>query len=570
MKLSKEIYLVDKWDWFMLIYIYNFIGGIMDMKKIISILLTLAMLVGISTAALAVDTPNKSYPQRFYDVPKDHWAFSYIAELVARGVLEGYDDGSFKPEGTVSRAEFAKIMVGAAGVQTNDNSVYFSDMQNHWAIPYVNAAKDYLTAYADNTYRPNQAAVREDVTMAMVKLKGYDVSSADFSYLADFTDNNSISNNVKKYVAVAVEKGLISGFEDNTFRGQATLTRAEAATLLWRAFQYGSDNKVVDSNTTPLEPVASKPITVATPPATQIEPIQIQATPTPTSEPTPEPTEKPYKVDTLVKADVSDNEYLYTADSNYLYYAEDDKIIKVNIKSKDKVEILDTKDLTIDTDEYTLSDFDICSICYDKYNNRLLVQGRYLKTNSAVKINTNYLYEIKENNITVITNNYPIDNYWSYLLTGTLSNGDYVTKGAILDCDSFDEKKFGGELLASEEADDRLYYFAYDVPYGDGGHYKLALCEYDFSRSSVIWNGLKGVYGLSDKSFMTLSQDNSGWYIYLYNLNGKKLNEITDIDVLVADRTALIWDNTLNKFLISDNIIFYDTSAKAFRMISEI
>ena len=55
---------------------------------------------------------------------------------------------------------------------------------------------------------------------------------------------------MKVYVAIAVEKGLITGFEDGTFRGQATLTRAEAATLLWRAFQFGSDNKTtaVSSN----------------------------------------------------------------------------------------------------------------------------------------------------------------------------------------------------------------------------------------------------------------------------------------------------------------------------------
>ena len=96
----------------------------------------------------------------------------------------------------------------------------------------------------DCTFRPDQAAVREDVTLSMVKLKGYDVSNVDYSYLSQFTDTNSISNSLKAYVAVAVEKDLISGFDDGTFRGQDTLTRAEAATLLWRAFQYGNDNKV--------------------------------------------------------------------------------------------------------------------------------------------------------------------------------------------------------------------------------------------------------------------------------------------------------------------------------------
>lgn len=309
------------------------------MKKITSLLLTLTMLLSIGTTALAVDAPSKSYPQKFYDVPKDHWAFSYIAELVDRGVLAGYEDGSFKPEGTVSRAEFAKIMVGAAGVPTNDNNVYFSDMQNHWAIPYVNAAKDYLTAYADNTYRPNQAAVREDVTMAMVKLKGYDVSNADFSYLSNFSDNNSISNNVKKYVAVAVEKDLISGFEDNTFRGQATLTRAEAATLLWRAFQYGNDNKVADiSAVSQKQPEAEKNIV---PSQTQ---TNINVTDTSSNTNTnQQTTKKKYAVDTLKSANATS----YTYDGDSIYYIENSKVYKMNPKTGNATVCYDTSKLKL-------------------------------------------------------------------------------------------------------------------------------------------------------------------------------------------------------------------------------
>ena len=89
--------------------------------------------------------------------------------------------------------------------------------------------------------------MREDVTVSLVKLKGYDVSEVDYSYLNQFSDPASISNSLKAYVAVAVEKNLINGFEDGTFRGQDTLTRAEAAALLWRAFQYGSDNKITNT-----------------------------------------------------------------------------------------------------------------------------------------------------------------------------------------------------------------------------------------------------------------------------------------------------------------------------------
>jgi len=201
------------------------------------------------------DTASK-YKQKFWDVGKEHWAFEYIAELSLCGVINGYADGSFKPENTVTRAEWAKIMILVAGITPNDNSVRFSDMKGHWANTYVNAASKYLTAFSDNSYRPNQAVTREDVTMALVKLKGYSLDEVDYSVLTRFKDTASISNSMKVYVAIAVEKGLINGFEDSTFRGQATLTRAEASTLLWRAFQFGNDNKIEASESGTTTPVA--------------------------------------------------------------------------------------------------------------------------------------------------------------------------------------------------------------------------------------------------------------------------------------------------------------------------
>ena len=223
------------------------------LRKIISTLLALSMMLSFALASsnygdVFDNNPEtveaKEYKQKFWDVPKNHWAFESIAELTDRGAISGYPDGSYKPNNTVTRAEWAKIMIQAAGLTADDYSVKFADMKGHWAAAYVNAASNYLTAFSDNRYRPDQAVTREDVTMAMVKLKGYDLNEVDYSVLSRFKDVASISNHMKVYVAIAVEKGLINGFEDGTFRGQATLTRAQAATLLWRAFQFGNDNKV--------------------------------------------------------------------------------------------------------------------------------------------------------------------------------------------------------------------------------------------------------------------------------------------------------------------------------------
>lgn len=222
------------------------------MKRLTAIILTVMMLCTANTVFA------RDYAQRFWDVPKDYWGFEYIADLAERGVIKGYEDGSFKPENIVLRSEWAKMMVTAAGLSVNDNGTYFTDTTGHWANSYINTAKNYLTGYSDGSYRPDQAATREDVTVAMVKLKGYDLSDVDYSYLNTFRDVDSISNYAKGYVAVAIKNNLISGFEDNTFRGQDTLTRAEAATLMYRAFKHGNADKVTTTPTTPITSDTSK------------------------------------------------------------------------------------------------------------------------------------------------------------------------------------------------------------------------------------------------------------------------------------------------------------------------
>ena len=320
------------------------------MKKIISLFMILAMCMSF-TPALAVDTsvaPQKEYRQTFWDVSKDHWAFSYIGELVDKGVLAGYENGSFRPENTVTRAEWAKIMVLAAGLPVNDNNVYFTDMQGHWANMYVNTARDYLSAYTDGTYKPDQAAVREDVTVSMVRLKGYDTSNVDYSYLNQFSDTVSISNSLKAYVAVAVEKGLIDGFEDGTFRGQNTLTRAEAAALLWRAFQYGSDNKLADIPDTTIataKPSDQNTVSSGNTTPTQKPSAQSTAKPsTPTQAIKPEE-EKPYAVDTLAQADLK---YDFTYDGDMIYYIEGSDVYSLDPHSGNTKAVYDTSGLTLE------------------------------------------------------------------------------------------------------------------------------------------------------------------------------------------------------------------------------
>ena len=354
------------------------------MKKIIiSIILAMSMISGITASAMIPEyaeeyktQPSYNYSQKFSDVPKSHWAYDYIMEMVNRGVLSGYPNGRFYPNNSITRAEFSKIMCVSAGLDVNSvkNTSYVDVKSSDWFAPFIEAGKYYLSGYISNGerwYKPNANALREDIAVALVKLKGYDVSIYDESILYTmFKDKDSISSGARKYVAVAVENGLISGYEDDTFRGQNTVTRAEAATLLWRAYQYGDENKVFD--TEDMSPDYSfEKETVEIQPEYDNEDKEIDEDYEYIEEPDPEYS---YEMDTLMKnirvAHMigTDDSLIFTKKigdelgrSNEVYEIKDGKITK----------ILDSKDINYlgDTEDgYATSSY-IKSLGFNSYDN---------------------------------------------------------------------------------------------------------------------------------------------------------------------------------------------------------
>ena len=265
---------------------------------------------------------QQTYTVEFADVPETHWAFRYIADLVDRKAVNGYPNGLFYPSKTVSREEFAKILAVASACdvqKTLDNPTgAFTDVKpGYWATPYIEAVSQDMTGYPDGdgmAFRPKTMAVREDMAVAIAKMWDLDTSMADESMLETmFSDTASISPALKPYVAAAVEEGIINGYADGTFGGQRTITRAEAAAMLWRALaNFGVPEKNIgnagsnsnnngngtkapaENNTTSTTPSGQ---TSVTPPANQDKPVTPPANQQESSKPqepqTPEETKKP-------------------------------------------------------------------------------------------------------------------------------------------------------------------------------------------------------------------------------------------------------------------------------------
>jgi hypothetical protein len=197
------------------------------------------------------DDDDNNTPASFSDVDTSYWAYDAIMYMANSGIISGYGNGTFKPDGAVKRSEFAKMMVNALGISLiNPYSSSFMDVsKSHWSYKYVESAKYYLTGFrtsAGDNFKPELQAVREDMAVALVKALGYNPENADLSLLNSFGDSNQISTNLKAFVALAVQYEIIQGYssgDDMLFGPKNTLTRAEAATLLYRIIS-GEEEKV--------------------------------------------------------------------------------------------------------------------------------------------------------------------------------------------------------------------------------------------------------------------------------------------------------------------------------------
>jgi len=175
----------------------------------------------------------------FYDTD-GHWAQNSIEYMVKKGVLSGYTDGTFRPDDTVTRAEFVKMTVGTFGLGGSmwyggSAVLEYDDVsESDWFYPYISCAKaqGFLLDYG-RKFGPDTKLTREEAVTLISRYLALPEEYDDGS--ASYTDANTIPINYRTHVMRASRAGLISGYPDNTFRPRETLTRAEALTILCRA-----------------------------------------------------------------------------------------------------------------------------------------------------------------------------------------------------------------------------------------------------------------------------------------------------------------------------------------------
>ena len=144
---------------------------------------------------LSENAKTRFYAQSndFVDVPSDSWYNEAISTLVQAGVLGGYGDGTFRPDQPVTRAELAAILVRVQGGSASAGNTTFTDTDGHWAEGYISSAvsSGLVFGYDDGSFKPNRSITRaEAVTMMNRLLMRSPMSNSDTGSVS-FTDVQS-------------------------------------------------------------------------------------------------------------------------------------------------------------------------------------------------------------------------------------------------------------------------------------------------------------------------------------------------------------------------------------------
>ncbi len=108
---------------------------------------------------------EKAYTEVYFkDVAPDHWAYKYIAYVYENGIVNGYEDSTFHPDSKITRAEFATIMQRYLGITLNEDASFVDVAKDHWAVAYIGACKDagLINGYEDGTFRPSNEITRAE------------------------------------------------------------------------------------------------------------------------------------------------------------------------------------------------------------------------------------------------------------------------------------------------------------------------------------------------------------------------------------------------------------------------
>ena len=144
--------------------------------------------------SVALELTEYRYSARYEDVLPTDWAANHIETASRNKYFTGYTDGTFKPVASITRAEFVAVVARVAGLPLDMDitmeELPFSDVEQAWYLPYLKAAVDagYINGYTDGTFRPEQPIARSEAVKVVNLLLGRNIETQPSSLRCPFPD----------------------------------------------------------------------------------------------------------------------------------------------------------------------------------------------------------------------------------------------------------------------------------------------------------------------------------------------------------------------------------------------
>ncbi|MFF2890476.1 S-layer homology domain-containing protein [Paenibacillus sp. NPDC057967] len=180
--------------------------------------------------------------KKFSDT-NQHWAQHMIDWFARLGVINGYADGSFKPNHAISRAEFSKMIVRLFMLKSgNESASAFTDVHGHWAQNEIAilAKHGIVKGYLDGSFQPDATITREEMITMIMRL--VNDSALPQKGNAEFEDWSIVSSYAQRSLILAAKAGIIEGYKGE-LRPDAEASRSETAAMLWKLLMLNSDLK---------------------------------------------------------------------------------------------------------------------------------------------------------------------------------------------------------------------------------------------------------------------------------------------------------------------------------------
>ncbi|HHV17592.1 MAG TPA: S-layer protein, partial [Thermoanaerobacterales bacterium] len=197
-------------------------------KYLASLIVVFALLIGVTLPPVVRTTKAASV---LTDI-SDHWAKEKITLWMEKGFVSGYMDGTFKPDKSITRAEFMTIVNKAFNFNERASMGFSDAMVGDWFYEEVAKAvkAGYISGYQDGTVKPNREISRQEAAVALCKALNLEPQDA----VTKFTDMDRIQIWSRPYIGALVAKGYMSGYPDGSLKAEKHITRAETITMLDR------------------------------------------------------------------------------------------------------------------------------------------------------------------------------------------------------------------------------------------------------------------------------------------------------------------------------------------------